>query len=99
MDELTFKCYQCHHGSPFKITVENRGEVARLTSEGASLGKVNFICIHCGYANLIEITLETATELISRLSENPEVRDAVDRARKGDYSKALDIANKLGFKF
>ena len=100
MDDLKFKCYRCHQDSPFTITVENRDEVARFASEGTSLGKVNFICTRCGYANLIEISIEAASEILSRLSsEDPEIRDAVDRARKGDYSKASDIASKFGFKF
>jgi len=101
MDALLFRCFKCNNQSPFEITVANRDEVMRLHSDGKEFGQVNFICVHCGYANLIEITLETATKLLERLSSrDPEVQKALDSAKSGDFSKAIDIAaKKLGFRF
>lgn len=101
IDDLKFNCYNCHRDSAFEITVENRDKVERLVSDGRMKGKVNFICIHCGFANAIVITLETATQLLERLSStDPQVQDAINRAKAGDYSSALEIAKKkLGFKF
>jgi hypothetical protein len=101
IDDLSFNCYNCHHDSAFEITVKNRDEVERLTGDGRMCGEVSFICVHCGFANVIEITLETAATLLGRLSSaDPEVQRAIERAKAGDYSSALDIAkDRLGFKF
>jgi Flp pilus assembly protein TadD len=68
-------------------------------SSGKEIGTVRFICVNCGMANEIDIDLKTATTLLERLSsDDPAVRDAIDRAKGGDYGAALDIARKkLGF--
>src|SRR3712207_5022832 len=99
MNDLKFNCFNCHQDSRFEINVENRDEVRRIVSDGRGIGEVSFICIHCGFANVIEISLEMAAKLLSRLSsEDPQVQDAINRAKSGDYSKAIDIAKKkFGF--
>ncbi|MFI5351687.1 MAG: hypothetical protein ACHQZS_01905 [Candidatus Binatales bacterium] len=99
MNELKFRCYNCNKYSEFTITVDNRDEVRRFTGSGEALGNVRFLCTRCGTANEIEITLETATALLARLaSDDPRVQKAIDSAKAGDYSAALDIARrKLGF--
>src|SRR5260370_9528386 len=99
MNDLKFNCFNCHKDSPFEITANNRGEVRRILSDPNDKTEVTFLCANCGYANTIELTLEMATEVLSRLSSNnPEVQDAVNRAKAGDYSKAFDIAKKrFGF--
>ena len=101
MKDLKFNCFHCQQDSEFKITAENRDEVRRLVSDGRRLGEVHFICTNCGFANLIEISLDTATKLLARLSsEDPETQDAINRAKKGDYSGAIDLAKKkFGIKF
>jgi hypothetical protein len=100
MNDMLFRCFSCERESPFEITVANRDEVRRLVSDDRDLGQVNFICVHCGYANLIEISIETATRLLARISSNdPEVQQAIDRAKEGDFSSAVDLAaRKIGFR-
>lgn len=101
MNEMLFRCFSCEKESPFEITVANRDEVRRFVDDGQGLGQVNFICLHCGYANLIEISLEAATKLLARISsDDPEVQQAVERAKAGDFTSAIDLAaKKLGFRF
>jgi len=101
MNDLKFRCFKCQKDSPFEISPANRGEVQRLVSDGKSMGQVTFICVHCGFANTIDITLDTATKLLERISsDDPEVQDAIERAKKGDYSKAIEAAkNRFGLKF
>lgn len=98
MEDLKFQCFDCSEYSEFKITSQNRGEVLRLHS-GGKLSKVLFICTNCGTANEIEISLQQATILLERLeSDNPAVQNAIDQAKRGDYSEALKIArNRFGF--
>jgi uncharacterized Zn finger protein len=98
---LLFKCFSCHQNSPFDITSANRDEVKRVMGDSQSLGKVNFICASCGTVNLIEIDFETASQVLARLSsEDPQIQNAINKAKEGDYSDAIKAAkDKFGFRF
>jgi hypothetical protein len=55
--------------------------------------KKTFLCEHCGYANEIEIDITKAGELLDRLSStDPEGREVIASARRGDLSRIVEIA-------
>ena len=97
LENITFKCYNCNKMSRLRIEADKRVETRRILGEGKR--KITFLCEHCGAANEIEISLENSKKLLDGLSStDPDVQRAINNAKKGDISGALDIARKrFGF--
>jgi hypothetical protein len=95
MDDLTFRCFQCERFSPMNLTAENRGRVYRLHGDPHAPKDVTFYCVNCGTANVVSLTLEAASELLKRIASNdPATQAAIDAAKRGDYSRAIDEARR-----
>ena len=99
MSALSFRCFSCDRVSSLKLTPEGRDTVSRIMPDPRETLQLSFYCEHCGAANSIDITGETAMQLLHRLSsDDAEIQKAISDAKRGDYGSAIDQARKrFGF--
>lgn len=99
MTGLSFQCFSCNQISGLHLTAESRDKVERLNPDRDASREVTFYCDRCGAANAITLTAEMISELVGRLSsDDPRIQKAIDDAKRGDYSRAIDEARRrFGF--
>lgn len=81
------------------LTAEGRTEVRRICTDPNASREVTFYCDLCGAANVIALTPEMIEAFIGRLSsDDPQIKKAINDAKRGDYKSAIDEARKrFGF--
>jgi hypothetical protein len=81
------------------LTAEGRTTVRRIAADPNESREVSFYCDHCGAANVITLTREMIEAFIGRLSsDDPQIQQAINDAKRGDYRSAIDEARKrFGF--
>jgi len=94
-ENMTFECYKCKKTSRLNVSADTGSDIRRLHGDGKIKEKITFMCEHCGVANSIEINLENASSFLESMSStDPDIQKAIDAAKKGDISSAIDMARK-----
>lgn len=99
MSGLSFQCFKCNQVSGLHLTAESRDKVHRINADPSVSKEVTFYCDRCGAANAITLTAEMISRMLERLfSDDPQIQKAIDDAKRGDFSSAIDQARRrFGF--
>ena len=99
MAQLNFRCFRCNQTSGLHLTAESRDRVYRIKADPNFSKDVTFYCDQCGAANTIALTAEMIAALLDGVtSDDPEIQKAIDEAKRGNFSAAIDQARRrFGF--